>query len=68
MMTIQTAFGRKRITRRVGVVGEYYFEAPSPSAPNGAWWTLNPQKGFVPIPSNSRALHAALAVMKGAWS
>lgn len=62
MMTIQTAFGRKKITRRAGVAGEYYFEAPSPSAPNGGWWALNPQKGFVPVASNSRALLAALEV------
>ena len=38
---------------------EYYQEAPSASAPNGAWWVLNPQWGFVPIASNSRGLVAA---------
>jgi hypothetical protein len=59
--TIRTPYGKKTITRRVGVAGEYYFEEPSPSAPHGAWWTLNPQTGFVPVPSNSPALLAALS-------
>lgn len=58
--TIQTPAGKKHIGRRVGVAKEYYFELPSPSAPNGGWWTLNPQHGFVSVPSNSRALRAAI--------
>jgi hypothetical protein len=60
-MIIKTPFGPKRIVRRVGACAEYYFEAPGPSAPNGGWWTLNPQHGFVPVASNSRALLAALS-------
>lgn len=59
-MKIKTAFGEKNIDRRIGSCGEYYHEMPSPSAPNGAWWTLNPQHGFVPVASNSRALRAII--------
>lgn len=57
---IDTAVGKKTIIGRVGAQGEYYFEAPNRSAPNGAWWILNEQKGFVPIPSNGRALLHAI--------
>ena len=59
-MKIKTAFGEKTIDYRVGTCGEYYHEIPGPSAPNGGWWTLNPQTGFVPVPSNSRALRATI--------
>lgn len=55
-MTINTPFGRKIIVRRVGTSGEYYQEAST-----GDWWTCNPQHGFVPVASNSRALQAAIA-------
>lgn len=59
---IQTAFGTKTVVRRVGkVAAEYYFTLPTPNAPNGEWWTCNPQQGFVPVPSNGRGLLAALA-------
>jgi hypothetical protein len=27
---------------------------------DGAWWILNPSRGFVPVPPNARALHFAL--------
>ena len=60
MFQIQTALGTRNILRRVGIQGEYYQEASSPSSPHGGWWLLNPQKGFVPVPSNSPALLAAL--------
>lgn len=56
MFTIQTPFGKKTILRRIGVAFEYYEEAPSASSPHGGWWTHNDQKGFVPVPSNGRAL------------
>ena len=59
IMKIQTAFGEKTVSKRVG---EYYYSLPAPNAPNGAWWTLNPQHGFVPVPSTSRALQEALRV------
>ena len=61
MTTIKTAFGNKSVSKRAGVCGEYYLTLPTPSAPNGEWWTCNPQRGFVPVPSNSRALVAAIA-------
>lgn len=59
-MTIETAFGRKQVLKRVGASGEYYYTAATKAAPNGEWWILNPQKGYVPVPSNSRALQYAL--------
>ena len=36
----------------------YVFTTPRPAAPNGEWWTFNAQHGYVPVPSNSRALRA----------
>jgi hypothetical protein len=54
--TIQTAFGKRRVVR---VIGEYVQTIPTPSAPNGEWWTLNPQRGYVPVPPNARGLLAA---------
>jgi hypothetical protein len=59
-MKINTAFGPRSVVRRVGVAGEYYETLPTRSAPNGEWWVHNEQKGFVPVPSNGRALRAAL--------
>lgn len=61
MSTISTACGIKTVVRRVGVQGEYYYTLPTLSAPHGEWWTLNPQRGFVPVPGNGRALLAAKA-------
>jgi hypothetical protein len=58
---INTAFGKRSVIRRAGTMGEYYQTMSTPSAPNGAWWTLNPQRGFVPVPSNAPALLEALA-------
>jgi hypothetical protein len=58
--TIQTTIGIKHVVRRVGVMREYYHTLPTPSAPHGEWWVHNPQYGFVPVPSNGRALCAAL--------
>lgn len=57
---IHTPFGPRVLVRRVGAAAEYYETLPTPSEPHGAWWTLNQQRGFVPVPSNSRALLAAL--------
>lgn len=57
---IKTAFGTKTIIRRVGPRKEYFFEMPNLSASHGGWWTLNPQRGYVPVPSNCRALQAAI--------
>lgn len=62
MANIETAFGTKRVVRRVGVCGEYVETTPTRSAPNGEWWTLNPQRGFVPVDSNARGLLAALGM------
>lgn len=45
-MIINTAYGKKRIIRRVGPAAEYYFEMPGPSAPHGGWWTPEPAKGL----------------------
>lgn len=53
---IETAFGRKTAVRRIGTAGEYCYTLPAPNAPNGEWWTLNPQRGWVPVASNSRGL------------
>jgi len=58
---VQTAFGKKAVVRRFGVSGEYVETIPTPSAPHGEFWTLNPQRGWVPVPSNGRALRAAIA-------
>lgn len=60
-MKIRTVFGVKTVVRRIGEAGQYVWTAPLPNAPNGEWWTFNPQKGWVPIPSNGRALMAARA-------
>jgi hypothetical protein len=61
MTTISTPFGKRTVIRRTGVAYEYWYTAPTPSAPHGEWWVLNEQRGFVPIASNSRGLIAALA-------
>ncbi len=53
---IQTAFGPRAVVRRVGRAAEYYFTAPTKSAPNGEWRVFNGQRGFVPVPSNARGL------------
>lgn len=58
---INTPFGKKTVVRRVGSQKEYYLTLPTAAAPNGEWWVLNPQSGFVPVPSNGRALVEALA-------
>lgn len=55
---IQTAYGRRSIGTRVG---DYVWTLPHPGDPNGAWWTLNQQRGWVYVPSNSRALRLALS-------
>jgi hypothetical protein len=51
----ETAYGRRALNRRAGQMGEFYEDT------RGGWWVLNPQRGFVPIASNSRSLLAALA-------
>jgi hypothetical protein len=61
VLKIDTASGRKTVVQRAGVAGDYYYTLPAPNAPNGEWWTLNPQRGYVSVPSNSRGLMAALA-------
>ena len=53
-MVIETAFGRKHIVRRVGPQREFYQDT------DHQWWTVNPQHGWVPVPSNSRALRASI--------
>jgi hypothetical protein len=55
-MKIRTAYGEKLIVRRIGKQGEYLYEPANKSAPNGGWWLLNAQRGYVPVPSNSPAL------------
>jgi hypothetical protein len=55
---IQTAYGKRHVVRRIG---SYVETIPTPAAPNGEWWVLNPQKGYVPVASNSRALLHTLA-------
>jgi hypothetical protein len=60
--TISTAFGVKTVDRVIGCMVQRYVKTlPTPSAPNGEYWTLNPQRGYVPVASNSRALVAALS-------
>ncbi len=59
-ITIETLSGKKTIGRRVGTAGEYYYELPTPSAPHGGWWTRALSGQFISVPSNSRALLAAL--------
>lgn len=59
-MQIETAFGKRTVVRRVGAQGEYAETLPTPSAPHGEWWTQNPQRGWVPVPSNGRALLSAI--------
>lgn len=54
---IQTAFGRRAVNR---VVGCYVETLPELNEPHGAWWTLNPQRGYVDVPGNARGLLAAL--------
>lgn len=44
--------------RTVTVVRNVY---PYAQDDQGYWWTCNPQRGWVPVASNSRALLAALA-------
>lgn len=44
----------ERVIRRVGYCREYY-ETES------GYWTLNPQKGFVRVPLDSRALAYTLS-------
>lgn len=61
MDTINTPYGKKWVVRRVGTSGEYYYTTPTPNAPNGAWWTLNPQRGFVPVSTMTKGLQDALA-------
>jgi hypothetical protein len=58
--SIETPFGKRVIARRVGRAREYYETLPTPSAPHGEWWVLNPQTGFVPVASNNRGLKRAL--------
>jgi hypothetical protein len=64
MGKIKTAFGMKQVVRRFGAMSEYYETVPTKSAPNGEYWTHNAQLGFVPVPSNGRALQAVLAESK----
>lgn len=56
---IRTPYGTRHVVRRTND-GAYYFTTPTPSAPHGEWWTFNQQRGFVPVPSNGRALKASL--------
>ena len=62
MTTIDTPFGKRRVARIVGgcLVTGYVYTVPTANAPNGEWWTLNPQHGYVPVASNSRGLIRAL--------
>jgi hypothetical protein len=60
-MHIETAFGRKRVIRRFGYCAEYAETIATGAAPNGEYWLLNEQHGWVPVASNGRALQAALA-------
>lgn len=62
MTTISTAFGKRTVFRIVGgcLKTGYVYTQPTPAAPNGEWWTLNPQRGYVPVPSNARGLACAL--------
>lgn len=62
-VTIDTALGRRCVARIVGgcLQTGYVYTTPTAAAPHGEWWTLNPQHGYVPVPSNSRALMAAVA-------
>lgn len=60
MSVIQTSYGPRTLVRSVG---DYLHTTPTPSAPHGEWWRLDPQSGrLVDVPSNSPALRATLAV------
>jgi len=63
MDTIQTPYGKRTVNR---VVGCYVETLPRPNEPHGAWWTLNPQRGYVPVPSNARGLRDALRAHRAA--
>lgn len=54
-MYIQTPSGTLRVLRRIGISYEYY------ETPEG-FFTQNPQKGFVPVPTSSKALSRAISV------
>jgi len=54
--TIETAFGRRSVVRRFGAASEYAYTIPRASAPNGEFWVFNEQRGWVPVPSNGRAV------------
>jgi hypothetical protein len=59
---IKSAFGPKTVVRRIGRAAEYYLTKPTSSAPNGEWWVLNPQHGFVSVSIvSSPGLLAAIA-------
>lgn len=64
-MDIPTVVGPRRLVRRFGIAGEYAETTPRPSAPFGEFWTFNPQKGWVPCPSNSPGLQAAKEIHNG---
>lgn len=59
MTSIRTAYGKRFVTR---VVDGYVQTRSRPSAPHGEWWVLNPQTGYVPVPSNSPGLAAAISL------
>lgn len=67
MSTINTAFGKRHVVRRIGTHGVYWQTLPTESAPDGEWWVLNEQHGFVPVASNSRGLLAALDEIASEW-
>jgi hypothetical protein len=56
---IVTESGKRALVYRFGPVGEYAYTAPTKSAPNGEFWVNNPQRGWVSIPGNGRAISAA---------
>ena len=58
--TIKTALGKRYVVRALWF-RNYVFTSPRPHAPNGEWWTLNPQQGWVAVHPNSRALLASIA-------
>ena len=62
MSTINTAYGRRHVFRTV-VYGSatYVNTLPIPSEPHGAWFVMNPQRGWVDVPRNGRTLTLAIA-------
>lgn len=62
MKTINTAYGKRNVRHVISYgLAVYIKTASTLNEPNGSWWTMNPQRGYVDVPSNGRSLTAAIA-------